>query len=104
MSKAKLATIFTYLTESKLRYPRGVATTLPSKAQSELILIADQGFNRVSVYNMQGKFLYHILESMQNRDLKNIQHIAVSKNNKLVVLQTHSIHGQLYTLRSASAT
>ena len=87
-------------TERKLKYPRGVATIRPQKSHLELLMIADQGNNRVSAYNLEGKFLYHVLESSNDNELKRPLHIATLQNKKLVILQNNSIQSRLYNLKT----
>jgi len=86
-------------TEKKLKFPRGIVTIRPHKGQTEVLLIADQGYNRVSAYNLQGKFLYHVLELSNDSGLKQPHHIATLDNKKLVVLQHNSIQSRLYNLK-----
>lgn len=79
-------------------HPQGIASIQENRNSMVIIAIADMASNRITAYNCQGKFLYHILESSKDHPIKNLQCIAVFNSKQLVLLQNESKECHLYNL------
>ena len=82
-----------------MKLPRGIATIQDNHNLTELVLVVDEANKRVTAYNCKGKFLYHVLESDKDCNIKSPKIIAVYNNETLGLLQSDSKDCQLFNLQ-----